>query len=69
MLPVELKGDVTAQPGFKEIVELVRDGSLWVKLSAPYRVSEMGPWYGDLKPLVRALVEANPRRVLWGSDW
>lgn len=69
MLPSEYGGDVTKQPGFTDIVSLVRDGLLYVKLSAPYRVSEAGPDYRDLKPLVRALVDANPRRVLWGSDW
>ncbi|RFU28110.1 hypothetical protein B7463_g8222, partial [Scytalidium lignicola] len=60
---------VEQQPGFKEIIELVRNGNLWVKLSAPYRVSEMAPGYEDVRVLVRALVDANPRRVLWGSDW
>jgi predicted TIM-barrel fold metal-dependent hydrolase len=39
-----------------------------MKLSAPYRVSE-DPSYDDMKPLVRALVDANPNRVLYGSDW
>lgn len=69
LLPAEYQGDVTKQPGFSEIISLVRDGLLWVKLSAPYRVSDAAPSYEDLKPVVRALVEANPRRVLWGSDW
>lgn len=69
MLPPEYRGDVTCQPGFADIISLVRDGLLWVKLSAPYRVSEAAPSYIDLKPVVRALIEANPRRILWGSDW
>lgn len=69
MLPEVCNGDIAKQEGFNEIISLVRDGLLWVKLSAPYRVSEHGPAYTDLKPLVRALVEANPRRVLYGSDW
>ena len=57
------------QPGFDAIISLLREGLLWVKLSAPYRVSELAPGYEDLKPVVRTLVGANPRRVLWGSDW
>lgn len=61
--------DVTQQPGFREILELVRAGHLYIKLSAPYRVSNLAPGYEDLKPLVRAFVDANPERVLWGSDW
>lgn len=69
MLPIECNGDITKQEGFDAILSLVRDGLLWVKLSAPYRVSEEGPLYEDLRPLVRAYVDANPSRVLFGSDW
>lgn len=61
--------DATQQPGFKEIIDLVRAGYLFVKISAPYRVSKQAPNYEDLKPLVRALFDANPQQTLWGSDW
>jgi len=44
-------------------------GACWVKLSAPYRVSRQPSPHADLTPLVRALADANPQRVLWGSDW
>lgn len=69
MLPAQYRDDPTSQPGFAAIVRLVREGHLWIKLSAPYRVSEMKPHYEELKFLVRALVDANKHRVLWGSDW
>lgn len=69
MLSAEHKDDPTGQPGFRAVVELVRSGRLWIKLSAPYRVSELAPSYPDLKYLVRALVDANKHQVLWGSDW
>lgn len=69
MLAPEHRGDPTAQPGFAAIVRLVREGHLWIKLSAPYRVSEMKPHYAELEFLVRELVTANKHRVLWGSDW
>lgn len=69
MLPAEYGGDPSRQPGFRAVVELVRSGRLWVKLSAPYRVSELTPFFPDLEYLVRALVDANKHRVLWGSDW
>ena len=62
-------GDWRAQEGLIDVLSLVRKGLLWVKLSAPYRVSRMAPGYADLEGLVRALVEANPARVVWGSDW
>ncbi|KAF4981503.1 hypothetical protein FZEAL_2688 [Fusarium zealandicum] len=69
MLPLEYRSDPTKQPGFAAIMRLVRDGHLFVKLSAPYRVSEKSPRYEDLEFLVRALVDANKNQVLWGSDW
>lgn len=69
MLPDELKGDVLAQPGLEAIKSLVHSGALYIKISAPYRLSDLGPDFGDLRPIVRALVDANPARILWGSDW
>lgn len=69
MLPAECQGDVSQQIGFHELMDLVREGHLYVKISAPYRVSSKAPDYADLKPLVRALFDANPRQLLWGSDW
>ncbi|RAH80527.1 amidohydrolase 2 [Aspergillus japonicus CBS 114.51] len=69
MLPAEYAGDITRQPGFQAIMELVRQGRLFVKLSAPYRVSSLGGGYEDVQPLVRAYFEANPRQLVWGSDW
>ena len=58
-----------AQPGWADLVDLVRSGKAYVKLSAEYSVSTQPPDYPDVAPLVRALVSANPDRILWGSDW
>jgi predicted TIM-barrel fold metal-dependent hydrolase len=57
------------QPGFDKLLELVRSGKGYVKISGAYRASDKPPDYPDLVPLARALVEANPHRILWGSDW
>ena len=57
------------QPGFPELVDLVRGGSAYVKISAAYRVSDLAPDYSDLVPIAKALIAANPDRILWGSDW
>ena len=69
MLPEEYGASPEEQPGFASIMSMLRNGELWVKLSAPYRVSEMQPHYNDLEFLVKALVGANKHRVIWGSDW
>ncbi|ORY81811.1 hypothetical protein BCR35DRAFT_321341 [Leucosporidium creatinivorum] len=60
--------ETLSQPGLSAIKALFKSGRLYIKLSAPYRVSE-DPTYADMEPLVRELVEANPERVLYGSDW
>jgi predicted TIM-barrel fold metal-dependent hydrolase len=57
------------QPGFAQLLDLVRSGHVWVKLSAAYRSSTRAPDYPDMAPLARALIAAGPERMLWGSDW
>jgi predicted TIM-barrel fold metal-dependent hydrolase len=59
----------TAQPGFADLLELVRSGEAYVKISGAYRASTMAPDYPDAAPLARALIAANPQRVVWGTDW
>ena len=41
----------------------------WVKICGSERVSSEGPPFTDAVPFARALVEAAPDRVLWGTDW
>jgi predicted TIM-barrel fold metal-dependent hydrolase len=57
------------QPGFADLVDLVRTGKTYVKLSAAYRASSNGPDYRDVAPFAQALIAANADRVLWGTDW
>jgi len=57
------------QPGFAALVRLLTSGRAYVKVSAAYRISARPPDYADVAPLARALIAANPERVLWGSDW
>jgi predicted TIM-barrel fold metal-dependent hydrolase len=58
------------QPGFDALVSLVKSGKAYVKVSAAADlVSTQAPDYADVIPLARALVSANPQRVLWGTDW
>lgn len=57
------------QPGFADLLELVRSGKAYVKISGAYRASKLAPDYPDVVPLARALLAANADRVLWGTDW
>lgn len=56
-------------PGFGALLRLVGAGACRVKLSAPHRMAGGAPGYAALRPFVERLVEANPDRLLWASDW
>ena len=58
-----------SQPGFDTLLNLVRAGKAYVKISAPYRSSTQPPDYADVAAFAKALIAANPQRMLWGSDW
>jgi predicted TIM-barrel fold metal-dependent hydrolase len=57
------------QPGFSDLLELVKSGKAHVKISGAYRASKLGPDYADAAPLARALIAANSDRIIWGTDW
>jgi predicted TIM-barrel fold metal-dependent hydrolase len=59
----------TGQPGFADLLELVRSGKAYVKISGAYRASRLAPDYPDAAPLARALIAANADRIVWGTDW
>jgi predicted TIM-barrel fold metal-dependent hydrolase len=57
------------QPGFADLLELVKSGKAYVKISGAYRSSQQGPEYKDCIPLAQALIAANNDRIVWGTDW
>lgn len=59
-----------AHAGFQALLRLMKAGRAWVKLTGPSRITTSGGLpYADVVPYARALIEANPERVIWGSDW
>ena len=58
-----------SRPGFDEVLALLRAGRVWVKVSGANRVSRAGGGFEDAVAVIRALVEANPARAVWGTDW
>jgi predicted TIM-barrel fold metal-dependent hydrolase len=52
------------------VLSLVRSGRAYVKLSAPYRIqSSPTPKTNAVADIAARYLQANPERVLWGSDW
>ena len=56
------------QDGFAKLLDLLKSGNAYVKLSAPYNRSKTKDW-SDMLPLAHALVAARPDRMLWGTNW
>jgi predicted TIM-barrel fold metal-dependent hydrolase len=57
------------QPGFGALVNLVKSGKAYVKISGSADSVSTQPDLADVTPFARALVQANPQRILWGSNW
>jgi 2-pyrone-4,6-dicarboxylate lactonase len=56
------------QPGFRQLLALLRSGRGWVKLTGVYRMSTAAA-FADAAPMARALIDAAPDRIIWGSDY
>jgi predicted TIM-barrel fold metal-dependent hydrolase len=61
--------DGLQQKPFQVLLEWMKHENFWVKICGAERVSSQGPPFTDAVPFGRALVEAAPQRVLWGTDW
>lgn len=57
------------QPGFQALLRLLGKGHVWAKLAGADRLTRHTGSLRDAIPYMRALVAANPERLVWGSDW
>ena len=57
-------------PGFQALINLLKDGKGWAKLTGTYRITTSATTpYNDLIPYAKALIAANEDRIVWGTDW
>lgn len=56
------------QDGIPQLLDVLKSGNAYVKLSAPYNRSKTKDW-SDMLPIAHALVAARPDRMLWGTNW
>ena len=62
--------DALTSPGFSTLLTLLRDTDhCWAKICSWYRLSATGSPYDDMTPYARALIEARPERLIWGTNW
>ena len=52
---------------FQNTLRALSDGQVWVKLSAPYRLGFLNGV--SIEPYLDALAAANPKQLVWASDW
>jgi predicted TIM-barrel fold metal-dependent hydrolase len=57
------------QEPFRVLLAFMKNDNFWVKICGAERVSSKGPPFDDALPFARALIEAAPGRILWGTDW
>ncbi|MCB2099241.1 MAG: amidohydrolase family protein [Rhodobacterales bacterium] len=57
------------QEPFGNLLRLLENDHVWVKVSGSERCSRQDPPYADATPFARRLVEMFPDRTLWGTDW
>jgi len=64
------------QPGFRMLLDLMKDDRYWVKICSLNKISavkdahvEGALPYMDMVPFAQALIDIAPDRILWGSDW
>jgi predicted TIM-barrel fold metal-dependent hydrolase len=59
------RSSAASQDGHAELMQLLRDGMVWVKISGTYRFAELP----DFESFARELIQTGPRNTVWASDW
>ncbi len=57
-------------PGFRKMLAMLEREKAWVKLSGAYRITcRKDLPYKDTTPYAQTIIETNPERVVWATDW
>ena len=56
-------------PDFVALLELLAAGGCWVKVSGADIVTKRDHGFAGAAPFMKALIGANPGRLVWGTDW
>jgi predicted TIM-barrel fold metal-dependent hydrolase len=68
LLPAGAESDDAHDAPRERVLDLLADGNVYVKLSAPYRIATTET-VAAATGLAQAFIAANAQRILWGSDW
>jgi len=56
-------------PDYRAFLDRLRGGRFWTKISGADRNTRTGAPYADTHGFMKAIVDAAPDQVVWGSDW
>ena len=57
------------QPALRAMIDLAKEPHVWLKTASAYKMIWRGATYEQVIPIGRAVAEAAPDRLIWGSDW
>ena len=63
-----LEEDGLTERDFARLLDVMKTGRAWLKLSGPYRIAKHRG-YEAVAPMAEAIIKAAPHKVIWGSDW
>ncbi|MGE3647520.1 MAG: amidohydrolase [Reyranellaceae bacterium] len=61
--------DGVANPAYQVMLDLLKTGRTWVKISGAYRNSLQDHEWSDTDDVAMGLIAARPDRLVWGTDW
>ena len=61
--------DGVANPAYQVMLDLMKNGRTWVKISGAYRNSLQNHDWTDADDVAMGLIAARPDRLVWGTDW
>lgn len=56
-------------PAYAVMLDLLKGGRTWVKISGAYRNSLQNHEWSDVDDVATGLIAARPDRLVWGTDW
>jgi predicted TIM-barrel fold metal-dependent hydrolase len=66
---IDFRNGGLEQPAFRELLDLLGTGNVWVKIHGANRFLAWGVRYEDIVAMARAYIAKAPDRILWGTDW
>ncbi|GAA4333134.1 amidohydrolase family protein [Pigmentiphaga soli] len=55
-------------PNLPIVCDLLKEGNVWLMISNGHRYSTY-PHFNEAVDVAKAFIEANPDRLVWGTDW